>query len=500
MSVLAKTTCRPADSTGRITGSLSPTARGIVFGAVVDTELDTDLPYSATVDLAHVVMLERAGLLDRETAAALACAVEGLRANGFAPLRGRHAPRGAYLLYESWLIDRTGMNVGGKLHIGRSRNDLKATVLRLRLRERLRELLGETSRLSAVLLSVARRHRETVMPAFTQYQPAVPITYGHWLLGAATAVGRHLRDLAEAERTLDECPLGAGAIGGTELPIDPALTARLLGFDRPAGNSVDAVAARDHVPRTLAAAAGLATTMSRLAGDLLLWSTAERPLLTLPDELVGSSSAMPQKRNPFLLEHVRAKSAHVVGAWTAASGAMHGVPFGNSVEVGTEGVAPAWAGLDTTEDAVILLRLVVTLARPDPDAMAARAESGGTTATALANRLTEHGVPFRLAHRVVGAAVAEAGPLTADGLVEAVRRHASDLVDPGALAACTPADVAASANYGGGPGLVAFDAAFARLATEWRLAVSRLAELRARAARADTELASAVAELTGVVA
>ncbi|MFE0020224.1 lyase family protein [Amycolatopsis sp. NPDC059021] len=494
----------PAGGTGRLARGLSATARAIVFADVVDAELDTELRHSSTVDLAHVVMLERAGLIGAPTAAVLLTHIQALRDNGFAPLRGRHAPRGAYLLYEEHLIGVTGIEHGGKLHLGRSRNDLKATTLRLRLRERIAVLLRETLRSSAVLLSAARRHRATVMPAYTQYQPAVPITYGHWLLGAATAMGRHVEDLFAVEGSLRECPLGASAIGGSDLPIDAAVTARLLGFDGPVPNSVDAVAARDHVLRALAAAGALAVTASRLATDLLLWCTAENPLLSLPDELVGSSSAMPQKRNPFLLEHVRAKSAHVAAAWTAAAGAMHGTPFGNSVEAGTEGTSPVWDGLATTLDALVLLRLVLTRARPRGADMLERADTGGTTATALANRLTRRGMPFRAAHRVVGEAVREvcaAGPVSGDRLATAVARRARDLGGSDAdldreLRACTVSRVTELSDYGGGPGPASFAAGFGAAAGKWAADVARLGELRRGWAGAETELARAVAALT----
>ena len=496
-----------AEDTGRISRGLSATARHIVFGDQVDTELDSDLSFSSTVDLAHAVMLERTGLVDRETARVLLLAVQQLRDTSFAPLRGRHAPRGAYLLYEDHLIATTGMDHGGKLHLGRSRNDLKATVLRLRLRDEIRAQLRRTLRLVAVMLSAARRHRGTVMPAYTQYQPAVPITYGHWLLGACTAMGRHVDDLFEAHRSLSECPLGAGAIGGSDLAIDCALTARLLGFDVPVRNSVDAVASRDQVLRVLSAAAAQAVTMSRLATDLILWTTAADPLLTLPDQLVGSSSAMPQKRNPFLLEHVRAKSAHVAAAWQAAAGAMHATPFGNSVEAGTEGVQPTWGGLAATSDAVTLLTLVFAHARPRAASMSKRADTGGTTATALANRLTERGIAFRAAHRMVGEAVrtVEAnGGISAARLATAVAARLRDLGDmhpvDRTLTTCTPGRAVESSEYGGGPGPRSFASGFDAAAASWVTGTAQLAELDAARSGAATELAQAVAALTGQAA
>jgi argininosuccinate lyase len=201
------------------------------------------------------------------------------------------------------------------------------------------------------------------MPVHTHHQAAMPVTYGWYLLGVATALGRDLDALRTAAAGLDACPLGAGAVAGTDLPIDPARTARLLGFAGPAAHALDAVASRDVPLRVLGAAAGLAVTLSRLAADLQLWSTAEFGFVHFPDRLVGGSSAMPQKRNAFLLEHVRAKPAQALGAWAAAASAMAATPFTNSIEVGTEAVASVWTGLAAAEQAVLLAQVLVAGAR-----------------------------------------------------------------------------------------------------------------------------------------
>jgi argininosuccinate lyase len=465
------------DDTGRIRRPLSPTARRIVFGD--PRPGPSELALVSQVDRAHLVMLAERGLVERAAAAALLAEIESLRADRFAPLEGVEARRGRYLLYEDWLAGRLGERTAGILRTGRSRNDLNATVLLLRLRPTVARLLTEVLRLQAVLLGRARRYAGTVMPGYTHYQPAVPTTYGHHLGGVARALDRDLEALRAAAAGLDASPLGAGVGHGTAQPIAPARTAALLGFERPAPHALDAVASRDVVLRLLSAAAVLGVTTSRLAADLLLWTTAEFGFLTLPDELVGSSSAMPQKRNPFLLEHVKGRSARAGGAFVAAATAMHATPFANSVAVGTEGCAGAVEALEATADSVTLLRLVVAGARPEPATMLARASAGRTTATARAKRImAEEGLSFREAHHLVGRLLTEAeqegAPAPGDGL------------DPGR--------VALAARFGGGPGAMA---AYDDLRRRRAGTAGELAGRVRRWRQADTDLAAAVAAVVG---
>ena len=463
------------DDTGRIRRPLSPTARRIVFGGPIPGP--SELALVTQVDRAHLVMLVEQDLVDRSAASALLAEIELLRAARFAPLEGAEARRGQYLLYEDWLAGRLGERTAGILRTGRSRNDLNATVLQLRLRPPVEGLLTATLRLQAVLLGRARRYAGTVMPGYTHYQPAVPTTYGHHLGGVARAVDRDLAALGAAAAGLDTSPLGAGTGHGTAVPIAPARTAALLGFARPAPHALDAVASRDVVLRLLSAAAILGVTASRLAADLLLWTTAEFDFLELPDELVGSSSAMPQKRNPFLLEHVKGRSARVAGAFVAATTAMHATPFANSVAVGTEGCAGVTEALDAAADSVTLLRLVVAGAKPCPAAMLARALAGQTTATARAERLVaEEGLSFREAHHLVGWLLNKEDPC---------ERPNDDGLDPVA--------VARAARFGGGPG---GPAALDDLRHRRAAVAADLADRIGRWRRADIDLAAAVAELT----
>jgi argininosuccinate lyase len=478
--------------TGRLAGELGPRTRRVVYGEPTDAEQAAELALMTRVDQAHLVMLAEQQLIPAAAAAQLLACIDELAAGQFGALRSRPAPRGLYLMYEGYLIERLGPDIGGVLQSGRSRNDLKATTTLLRLREWLGDFAEQAIRLEAILLSRARAHAAVVMPVYTHFQAAMPASYGYYLLGVAIAVGREIDALAAASTGLDECPLGAGAVAGTDLPIDPDRTARLLGFTTTTRHALDAVASRDVPLRLLSCAASLAVVLSRLGTDLQLWSTAEFGLIEFPDRLVGGSSAMPQKRNAFLLEHVKAMAGHVTGAWAAAAGMMTAAPFTNSIEVGTEAMAAVWPGLDAARKSVLLTQVLVSGARPVPDRMRQRAAESFTTATWLANRLVRQGTPFRTAHHMVGEAVRKA--------VEAGSTRLADFGPPGWLDGIEPsglefADLMRAHSHGGGPG--AFDGALADGISRWAAHCRWHLDARRASREADAALAVAAARLKG---
>ncbi|MGH8992176.1 MAG: lyase family protein, partial [Acidimicrobiia bacterium] len=419
-----------------------------------------ELGAMSEVDRAHLVMLAERHLVPTATAAAILAEIMRLRSVDFAPLRNREARRGLYLLYEDWLVSRLGERTAGSSRLGRSRNDLNATVFLLRLRAPYQRLMAGLCRLQAVLLRGARRHRGLVMPAYTHYQPAFPTTFGHYLAGVALALDRDLAPLAAAAKGLECCPLGAGAGGGTGVAIDPARTAALLGFSSPVRHSLDAVATREPALRLLAGLAVAGVTLSRVAADLLTWTTAEFGFLWLPDELVGSSSALPQKRNPFLLEHVKGRSAAPLGSLVAAAGSLHAAPFANSVAVGGEGAPHVFPAVDAITDAAVLLGLVLAGAQPRPEPMARRARHGFTTAAALAEQaVARDGLSYREAHHLIGRRLTDddqsgggpGPPGESGGHPPTPGESGGHPRTPGAELP-DPADVVAAAVHGGGPG------------------------------------------------
>jgi argininosuccinate lyase len=463
--------------------------RRVVYGSPPEAELAAEMTLLARVDQAHLVMLAERRLVPAAAARELLGAIAGLVGDEFRALRGRPAPRGLYLMYEGYLIERLGADTGGVLHTGRSRNDLKATITCLRLRDWLLDFGQEATRLQAVLLSRARAHRSVLMPVYTHFQAAMPVTYGYYLLGVAFAVGRAIDALRAASDALDRCPLGAGGVAGTDLPIDAGRTAGLLGFGTPVRHAVDAVASRDVPLRVLSAATEFSVTVSRLATDLQLWSTAEFGLVSFPDRLVGGSSAMPQKRNAFLLEHIKAKPAQALGAWAGAAAAMAATPFTNSIEVGTEAMAVLWPGLTAARESAVLAQVTVSGARPVPARMSEAAARGFTAATALANRLVRGGIAFRTAHSLVGQAVREAA--------------AAGSADPAAFATpewpeqartgLGPAEAVALSTHGGGPGC--FDSLYQQAVADWAGHRDWRERWRRRVGEADAALGEALARL-----
>jgi argininosuccinate lyase len=351
-------------------------------------------------------------------------------------------------------------------------------ITRPNLQSHLRHRFKKSHKKLCVLLSIAgvqhmqraRQYKDVVMPAYTHYQPAVPVTYGHYLAGVAVSLERELDALLDIAFDLQSCPLGAGAVGGTSLPIRPDRTAELLGFNRSVLHSIEAVASRNFVLRLLASMVTWGTTLSRLANDFLLWTTSEFGFLTLPDTLVGSSSMTPQKRNPFLLEHVLGKSASALGAFTMAATAMHGKPFTNSIAVGTESVMFLGEALRNTTEATTLMRLVLMGAKPEQERLLQRAEAGYTTATELANRLMRReGLSFRSAHYQVGSWVRQAIEQGNLPFQTVIAQHSKGRSLEGTSQPPLDAtSVVQLTNFGGGPGAQSLSTCLQQLRSHWR--------------------------------
>lgn len=307
---------------------------------------------------------------------------------------------------EARLTERIGA-AGKKLHTGRSRNDQVATDIRLWLRDAIDALDAELVRLCEGLLAQAEANADTIMPGFTHLQTAQPVTLGHHFLAWFEMLLRDRSRLQDCRKRLNASPLGAAALAGTTFPINRARTAALLGFDRVAENSLDAVSDRDFALEFSAWASITMVHLSRFSEELILWASAQFGFVDLPDRFCTGSSIMPQKKNPDVPELVRGKSGRVVGHLTALLLLMKGQPLAYNKD-NQEDKEPLFDTVDTLSDCLRAFADMIPALVPCPEALRKAAISGFATATDLADYLVRAGLPFRDAHEVVGRAVAHA--------------------------------------------------------------------------------------------
>jgi argininosuccinate lyase len=357
---------------------------------------------------AHAAMLAKKGIITAQDAKSIAHGLDTIlseiEAGKFAFQR---ALEDIHMNVESRLAELIGP-AAGRLHTARSRNDQVATDFRLWVRDAIDEIDAALAAYQRALAQKALDHAATVMPGFTHLQTAQPVTFGHHLLAYVEMAARDRGRLADARKRLNESPLGAAALAGTSFPIDRIMTAKALGFAQPMANSLDAVADRDFVLETLAAAAICAVHLSRFAEEIVIWSSPLAGLLRLSDKFTTGSSIMPQKRNPDAAELVRAKAGRIVGALAALLVVMKGLPlaYQKDMQEDKEGAIDAFAALKL---AIAAMTGMVRDMEPDAARMRQAAAEGYATATDLADWLTRAlKLPFREAHNATGRIVAKA--------------------------------------------------------------------------------------------
>jgi argininosuccinate lyase len=362
------------------------------------------------VDMAHLLMLRREGLIGGDQARAIMGVLLGFLEEGIPGEVYDDRFEDIHAGIEAYLIDRLGEEAGGRIHTGRSRNDEVAACIRIRAREEVIGLMASVNRLREVLVTLAGDHTATVMPGFTHLQHAQPTTLAHHLLAYEEGLSRDFGRLRSAFGRVNESPLGAAAFASTGFPIDREYTAGLLGFDGLAENSMDAVSSRDFLLEVLSACAILSTTASRLAADLILWSSPLAGFLTLADAYCSTSSIMPQKKNPDTLEILRAKSGTATGSLTAALAIVRGLPMSYNRDL-QEATPHLWQGISAAGEGLPILAEALASATFHPERMEEEAGRGFAAATGLADLLVQDlGIPFRTAHTIVGKAV-QAGRL-----------------------------------------------------------------------------------------
>ncbi len=414
---------------------------------------------------AHAQMLARIGVLTAEERDAILDGLNRIEAEIEAgEFEWSVELEDVHMNIEARLTELIG-EAGKKLHTGRSRNDQVATDIRLYLRGEIDRLQGEIRRLMTALLDQAERHADTVMPGFTHLQVAQPVSFGHHMLAWLEMLARDAERLTDCRRRVNVMPLGAAALAGTSYPIDRFYTAELLGFERPAANSLDAVSDRDFAIEFCASAALLMTHLSRWSEELILWASAQFDFIELPDRFCTGSSIMPQKKNPDVPELVRGKTGRVNGNLLALLTLMKGQPLAYNKD-NQEDKEPLFDTVDTLRDCLRAFADMVPAIEVKADNLRRAARQGFATATDLADYLVRKGLPFRDAHAVVGQAVraaSERGCDLADLSLDELRAF-SPLIDADVYAVLTLEGALAARNHYGG---TAPEQVRARVA-EWR--------------------------------
>jgi argininosuccinate lyase len=364
--------------------------------------------------IAHCNGLRRAGALSKEEADEIQNGLELISEKSLSD-SGYFADPTAediHSFIESRLVELIG-DVGKKLHAGRSRNDQVATALRLWLRDAIDDLAIDLKETQRSLVDLAEKHQTAVLPGYTHLQRAQPVLFAHWCLAYFEMLKRDAARLAEVRARVNVSPLGSGAIAGTSLPIDREEVARELGFAGVAENSLDAVSDRDFAVEFVHTASLIIMHISRLAEDIILYSTTEFGFFELSDAVATGSSLMPQKKNPDSMELVRGKSGRVFGHLMSLLTTLKGLPMAYNKDM-QEDKEAIFDTYDTTSDCLRITAIVLRNIGVNEERARKAAAEGYLNATELADYLAKKGVPFRSAHEIAGKIVLRAIELNAE--------------------------------------------------------------------------------------
>ncbi|OCB29055.1 argininosuccinate lyase [Mycobacterium malmoense] len=436
-------------------------------------------PYDIVASRAHTVILFHAGLLTPEQRDGLLAGLDSLASDvadgSFTPLV---TDEDVHAALERGLIDRVGPDLGGRLRAGRSRNDQVATLFRMWLRDAVRRVADAALELVAALAAQAAAHPAAIMPGKTHLQSAQPVLLAHHLLAHAHPLLRDVDRIVDFDRRAAVSPYGSGALAGSSLGLDPDAIAAKLGFAEAADNSIDATAARDFAAEAAFIFAMIAVDTSRLAEDIILWSSTEFGYVRLHDSWSTGSSIMPQKKNPDIAELARGKSGRLIGNLTGLLATLKAQPlaYNRDLQEDKEPVFDSVAQLELVLPAMAGLVASLTF---DVERMAALAPAGYTLATDIAEWLVRRGVPFRSAHEAAGAAVraAEGRAVGLDELTDDELAAISPELTPEVREVLTIEGSVSSRDGRGGT-------APARVAEQLEAVLADCEELRARLGRA----------------
>jgi len=381
-------------------GRLSSSRRDVIKFTSSLASDEKLLKHVININRAHIVMLVENGIIKKKDGSKILRALSDLKNK----LSLREDVEDVHMLVEEEVIKSVGLDVGGNLNLAKSRNDQVATAIRMALREELLNIMEMIVNLQEAVIQLAEKNTETIIPGYTHLQPAQPTTLAHYLLAQFDVLERNLKRLMNVYERVNQSPMGAGALATTSFPINRERVAELLGFNGLIENSIDAVSSRDFLLETLAALSIMAVDVSRFAEDLIIWSSMEFGLIDLPDEFTSTSSIMPQKKNPEVLEVIRARMSTILGDFIIASTMLKGLPSTYNLDF-QEATPKLWDAAEIMIEALWIFSETVRNIKARKNVMKKPLLSF-LTATELANMLVrKYGVPFRTAHKIVGTLV-----------------------------------------------------------------------------------------------
>jgi argininosuccinate lyase len=358
-------------------------------------------------NIAHTTMLKEQGIITAVDADKIIKSLKELESEGINSLIFDSSAEDIHMALENYVTSKIG-EVAGFMHTGKSRNDQVATDLRLILKEEIEEIENDILNFIEIILEMASNHTETVMVGYTHLQHAQPTTFAHHLMAYANEIKRDFERIVDAKKRVDICPLGAAAMTGTGFPINRDRTAELLGFSRVMENSMDAVSSRDFMAETVFALAMLASNLSKISEEMIIWSSYEFRLIEISDEYSSTSSIMPQKKNPDVAEISRSKTAVLYGELMTILTILKALPHSYNRDL--QEVTPhLWNAVDTTRSMLNITCNMLSTMSFNVERGMELAMANFSTATELADLMVrEKNLPFRIAHQIVGRTVTEA--------------------------------------------------------------------------------------------
>ncbi|WP_344660531.1 argininosuccinate lyase [Catenulispora subtropica] len=408
--------------------------------------------YDLAGSRAHARVLHRAGLLGDEDLAAMLAGIDALEVDVVSgAFVATVADEDCHTALERGLVERLGAELGGRLRAGRSRNDQIATLFRMYLRDHAKQIATLIADLQQALIDQAAAHLDVAMPGRTHLQHAQPVLFAHHILAHAQALSRDAERLRDWDKRADVSPYGSGALAGSSLGLDPEAVAADLGFSASAANSIDGTAARDFAAEFAFVTAMIGVDVSRIAEEIILWTTKEFSFVTLDDAYATGSSIMPQKKNPDIAELARGKSGRMIGNLSGLLATLKALPLAYNRDL-QEDKEPVFDSVDTLEVLLPAFTGMIATMTVHGDRMAALAPAGFSLATDVAEWLVRQGVPFRVAHEVAGASVryCEERDITLEQLTDAQLAEISPFLAPDVRTVLTVEGSLASRDGRGG--------------------------------------------------